>query len=121
MAHQLAPEVRDALGAVGRVAAALVGSEVLDEVATQALAEMRDALQLEAAALYLPKPGPHPALERFALCEGDGDHDMHVREQIVFDAESWQLTVRAGTPLVLREPASWLMDHPFDPPASAWM
>src|ERR1700750_898711 len=106
MTHQLAPEVRDALGAVGRVAGALVGSEALDEVATQALAEMRDALQLEAAALYLPKPGPHPALERFALCEAR-DSDMHVHEHIVFDAESWQLSVQAGTPLVLREPADW--------------
>jgi signal transduction histidine kinase len=120
MAHQLAPEVRDALGAVGRVAGALVGSDAFEDVAAQALAEMRDALQLEAAALYLPKPGPHPALERFALCEAP-DMDLHVRSQIVFDAESWQLTVRAGTPLILREPAAWLMDHPFDPPASAWM
>src|ERR1700754_4781804 len=107
MTHGLAPDVRDALGAVGRVAAALVSSEGLDEVAIQALSEMRDALDLEAAALYLPQPGADHVLERSAHGSAD-ESGIHVHERIPFDNESWSLTVQSGSPLVLRESASWL-------------
>src|SRR5687768_14131413 len=63
-AHHLEPALRVGLGTLSRVAGALVGPGGLAELALAALEEMRGALDLEAAALYLPAGADAHALER---------------------------------------------------------
>jgi signal transduction histidine kinase len=110
----LAPEVLTGLGAVSRVSRALVGTGDLAELAGAALAEMRDALGLDAAAFYLPDADGQPVLRRYV---GEGS----AAAELAFDAEAWRLAVTGGAPIVLREPASWLVANPFSPPAADWL
>ncbi len=63
----LTAEVRSGLGAVGRIARALVSAVTLPELAEGALEAMRDALSLEVAALYVPPSDARPVLERLAV------------------------------------------------------
>jgi signal transduction histidine kinase len=107
----------DVHGAVGRTARALVSAVTLPELAQGALEEMRDALGLAIAALYVP-PGDGPVLERVAVT---ASAPVRARERLVFDEEAWQLAVQGDAPLVLHDRGEWLMEHPFSPPADAWL
>jgi len=109
----IAPEVLSGLAAVSRVSRALVGTDELPVLAAAALGEMREALQLRQAALYLPDADGLPVLRRYA-----GDE---AAEELAFDAEAWRLAVTSGAPIVLREAAGWLVGNPFTPPAGHWM
>ena len=115
----LAPELREALGAVARVSRALVSSHAFDDLAREALGEMREALGLAVAALYLPEPG-RPALRRHSVSAAPGV-EAAPRAEVEFDAVAWRLAVDSATPLVFQEPAGWLGANPFDPPAEYWM
>jgi signal transduction histidine kinase len=119
-AHQPAPEVLAALGALGRVARALVGSGSLSHLAERALGEMRDALGLELVVLYLPRVGEEPSLQRYISSRGT-ETGMRARDEVAFEDEAWRLAVASGAPLVFREEASWLVPNPFEPPAQSWL
>jgi signal transduction histidine kinase len=108
----IAPEVLNGLAAVSRVSRALVGTDELPVLAGAALAEMREALHLHDAALYLPDADGHPVLRRYV---------GSCAEELSFDEEAWRLAVAGGAPIVLREPASWLVENPFAPPATNWV
>jgi signal transduction histidine kinase len=107
----------DVHGAVGRTARALVSAVTLPELAQGALEEMRDALGLLVAALYVP-PGDGPVLERVAVT---ASAPIRASDRLVFDEEAWQLAVQGDAPLVLHDRGDWLMEHPFAPPADAWL
>ena len=64
-------------------------------------------------ALDLPDADGHPVLRRYV---GGG-----AAEELSFDPEAWQLAIASGSPIVLREPATWLVANPFTPPASDWV
>ena len=102
-----------AASAVSRVSRALVGTGELPVLAAAALEEMRDALDLRLAALYLPDADGLPVLRRYV---GDG-----AAEELSFDEEAWRLAIAGGAPIVLREAASWLVENPFSPPANDWV
>ena len=114
-----APEVLAGLGALARVSRALVGTGSLAELAKRALAEMRAALDLDLAVLYLPVPG-EPGLERF-VSSAAAEADVTAREELRYEPEAWRLAVTSGMPIVLREPATWLGPNPFVPPAHDWL
>jgi two-component sensor histidine kinase len=115
-----APEVLAGLGAVARVSRALVGTGSLAELAKRALGEMRAALDLDLAVLYLPAPGGEPALERLVSSAGAGA-SVRARDELRYEPEAWRLAVLSGMPIVLREPAGWLGPNPFTPPARDWL
>jgi signal transduction histidine kinase len=119
LAGQLPPELRGALAAVAGVARALVGGGSFDELAAEALTRLREALDVELAALYVPVAGAS-ALRCHATAAAP-DAAWRARESVRFDAEAWDLAVRSGAPLVFREQASWLHANPFEPPADAWL
>src|SRR5262249_14385444 len=114
LSEEVAPEVLASLGALSRVSRALAGADELAELAEGALEEMSAALQLQAAALYLPDADGHPVLRRYVGQDA-------VRAELSFDEEAWRLAVAGGAPIVLREPASWLGENPFEPPAEDWL
>ena len=109
----IAPEVLSGLAAVSRVSRALVGAEELPVLAAAALEEMREALRLQEIALYLPDADGHPVLRRYVGSDA--------AEELSFDPEAWQLAIASGSPIVLREPATWLVANPFTPPANDWV
>ena len=81
-------------------------------LAAAALEEMREALRLQDAALYLP--------------DADGTRccaatSARPAQELSFDEEAWRLAVASGAPIVLREAASWLVENPFTPPATNWV
>ena len=118
--HRPEHEVLAALGAINRVARALVGSGSLAELAERALSEMRDAMDLELVVLYLPGTGERPSLTRFVTSAG-GTAPVRARDEISFEDEAWQLAIASGAPLLFREEASWLVLNPFEPPAKSWL
>ena len=109
----IAPEVLSGLAAVSRVSRALVGTDELPVLAAAALEEMREALRLHEIALYLPDADGHPVLRRYV--------GSAAAEELSFDPEAWQLAIASGSPIVLREPATWLVANPFTPPANDWV
>jgi signal transduction histidine kinase len=109
-----------ALGALGRVARALVGTGSLNQLAEEALDEMRDGLGLELVALYLPRFGEAATLQRHITSAGE-HAGTRARDELAFDDEAWQLATMSGAPLVFREEASWLVANPFVPPAASWL
>jgi signal transduction histidine kinase len=109
-----------ALGALGRVARALVGTGSLNQLAERALDEMRDGLGLELVVLYLPRFAEAATLQRYITSAGE-DTSMRARDGVAFDDEAWQLAAMSGAPLVFREEASWLVANPFVPPAGSWL
>jgi signal transduction histidine kinase len=117
---RLAPDVAAGLGAIGRVAAALVSASSLQELAEQGLAEMRDALHMEVASLYLPDGRGRPLLHRHVTAAG-GDSALQAAAEVVFDEEAWRLAVAGGAPLVFHEEGSWLVANPFRPTATSWL
>jgi signal transduction histidine kinase len=120
LARQLPPDVLAGLGAIGRVARALVGAGPLPELSDQALAELREALELEIAVLYLPAESGRPALVRY-VTSAAGESAVDAHPEVSFDEEAWRLAVASGVPLVFHEQASWLVANPFEPPASSWL
>src|SRR5690349_1021255 len=72
---------------------------------------MRAALGLDRAVLYLPDADGQPVLRRAV---GDAAAD-----ELSFDEEAWALAT--GAPIILREPAGWLVANPFAPPAHDWV
>lgn len=120
LARQLSPPVLAALGAIGRVARALVVGGPLPELSSRALAELREALALEIAVLYLPAESARPALVRY-VTSAAGDSAVEANAEISFDEEAWRLAVAGGVPLLFHEEAGWLVDNPFDPPAGSWL
>ena len=111
LADRLQPEVLAGLAAVSRVSRALVGTGDLPVLAGAALDAMREALGLDRAALYLPDADGQPVLRRYV-----GDD---AAPELSFDEEAWRLV--SGAPIVLREPAGWLVANPFTPPARNWV
>ena len=120
LSGRLAPEVIAGLGALARVSRALVGTGSLAELAKRALEEMRDALDLDLAVLYLPAPDGGPSLARFVASAAAGARIV-AREELRYEPEAWRLAVASGMPIVLREPAGWLGPNPFTPPATHWI
>jgi signal transduction histidine kinase len=108
----IAPEVLSGLAAISRVSRALVGTDELPVLAGAALEEMREALRLQDIALYLPDADGLPTLRRYI---------GNSAPALAFDEEAWQLAIAGGAPIVLREPASWLVENPFTPPARDWL
>jgi signal transduction histidine kinase len=117
---RLAPEVVAGLGALARVSRAVVGTGSLAELATGALREMREALGLELAALYLPAADGGAALARFVVSAA-ADAQVVARDELRYEPEAWRLAVASGMPVVLREEAGWLGPNPFAPPARDWL
>src|SRR5271155_5867511 len=117
---RVAPDVFAGLGAIGRVAGALVSASSLQELAEQGLAEMRDALDLEVVTLYLPDAQGRPLLHLQGTAAG-GDYEVQVAREVVFDEEAWRLAVAGGVPLIFHEEGSWLVANPFQPAASSWL
>ena len=111
LADRLQPEVLAGLAALSRVSRALVGTGELPVLAGAALDEMREALRLDRAVLYLPDADGQPVLRRYV-----GDE---AAPELSFDEEAWRLV--SGAPIVLREPAGWLVANPFTPPARDWV
>ncbi len=114
LSHEVPRDVLAGLGALSRVSRALVGTGDLATLASRALEEMCAALDLAAAALYLPDADGQPVLRRYVA-------DADVRPQLAFDEEAWALAVASGAPIVLREAATWLVENPFEPPAEDWL
>ena len=114
LSQEIPRDVLAGLGALSRVSRALVGTGELAALAARALEEMCAALDLETAALYLPDADGQPVLRRYVA-------DTPVRDELAFDEEAWALAVASGAPIVLRDPASWLVENPFEPPAEDWL
>ena len=108
-----------ALGALGRVARALVGTGNLGRLAERALDEMRGGLGLELVALYLPRFAEEATLQRYVTSAGETT--IIARDDVAFDDEAWRLATMSGAPLLFREEASWLVANPFEPPAESWL
>jgi len=120
MVGRVAPEVFAGLGALARVSRALVGTGSLAELAERALGEMRAALDLELAVLYLPSPADDgPCLDRF-VCSAAAGTALSARDELRYEPEAWRLAVASGMPIVLREEAGWLGQNPFTPAAHDW-
>ena len=113
------PRALAALGALGRVARALVGTGSLGHLAERALDEMREALALDVVVLYLPRLD-RPSLQRFITSAGESA-GFRPRDDVAFDDEAWGLAVASGAPIVFREEASWLVSNPFLPAAQSWL
>ena len=120
LAQELPPEVLAGLGAISRVSRALTGTGTLAELAYGALEEMRDGLDLDLAALYLPDPTARTTLSRYVASSAEWV-ETAAREELAFDEEAWRLAIGSGLPLVFHEPASWLVANPFEPAASSWL
>ncbi len=116
---RVAPEVFAGLGALARVSRALVGTGSLAELAERALGEMRAALDLELAVLYLPAGDGASSMDRF-VCSAAAGTALAARAELRYDPEAWRLAVASGMPIVLREEAGWLGPNPFAPPAHDW-
>ena len=86
------PAVLASLAAVSRVSRALVAPDELPVLGAAALEEMREALHLDRAVLYLPDADGQPVLRRFV-----GDQ---AAAELSFDEEAWRLAT--GAPIVLR-------------------
>jgi signal transduction histidine kinase len=120
LAGRLPPEVAAGLGALSRVARALNAPGTLEELGAHALEEMRSALGLATAVLYLPDSGGRPVLRRYLenIPEGSG---VVTREELVFEEEAWSLAVTGAHPLVFQESGSWVVANPFEPKARHWL
>jgi signal transduction histidine kinase len=114
------PRALAALGALGRVARALVGTGSLGHLAERALDEMREALALDVVVLYLPRLEDRPSLQRFITSAGK-NAGFRPRDDVEFDDDAWGLAVASGAPIVFREEASWLVSNPFLPAAQSWL
>src|SRR4051794_25259249 len=120
LAGRLPPEVAAGLGAISRVARALNGPGALEDLAAHALTEMRSALGLAAAVLYLPDARGRPVLRRY-LEDVPEESGLATREELVFEEEAWSLAVTGAHPLVFQETGGWVVANPFEPQARHWL
>jgi signal transduction histidine kinase len=120
LATRLPQDVREALGALSRVARALVGPGTFEELAGRALDEMHRGLGLEVAALYLPDRREGPVLRRFVHAASP-DSTRNVQHELTLEPEAWRLAVQSPAPLVFFAEGSALMDSPFDPVPESWL
>ena len=102
---------RRARGRLTRLAGAGRDGRAARARPSAALDEMREALTLDRAVLYLPDADGQPVLRRYVGDEAE--------PELSFDEEAWRLV--SGAPIVLREPAGWLVANPFTPPARDWV
>jgi signal transduction histidine kinase len=119
-AHGLPAEVLAGLAAVGRVSRALVGAGTLSELSERALGEMREALDLDVAVLYLPAAEGVHKLRRY-VTSTSATTATWALDEVSFDEEAWGLAVASGLPLLFHEQGSWLGANPFAPPALSWL
>jgi signal transduction histidine kinase len=120
LATRLPGDVREALGALSRVARALVGHGTFEELAGRALDEMQRGLGLEVAALYLPDRRGGPVLRRFVHAASP-DSQRRVQHELTLEPEAWRLAVQSPAPLVFFAEGSALVDSPFDPVPDSWL
>lgn len=120
LATRLPRDVREALGALSRVARALVGPGTLEELAGRALDEMHRGLSLEVTALYIPDRPEGPILRRFVHTAAP-ESTRHVRQELTLEREAWQLAMRTGAPLVFLEEGGALIPCPFEPLPECWL
>ena len=113
------PELVTGLNAVSHVARALVAGGTFEELASRAVAEVVEALDLAVAALYLPHPAGEPTLHRAVVASREEGRRAH--DQLSFDPDAWHFAIAGGAPLVFGEPASWLVANPFVPAAPSWL
>jgi len=120
LATRLPRDVREALGALSRVARALVGPGTFEELAGRALDEMQRGLGLEVAVLYLPDRREGPILRRFVHAASP-DSQRRVQHELTLEPEAWRLAVQSPAPLVFFAEGGALMDSPFDPVPESWL
>jgi signal transduction histidine kinase len=120
LATRLPRDVREALGALSRVARALVGPGTFEELAGRALDEMQRGLGLEVAVLYLPDRREGPILRRFVHAASP-DSERRVQHELTLEPEAWRLAVQSPAPLVFFAEGGALMDSPFDPVPESWL
>lgn len=108
------------LASVARVARALVRAGGPSELSNDAMVEIRAALDLDQAALYLADGGA----SRVLRCVGRwpaSDSRVDVAEVVSLDPAAWRFVAVSGGPLVFRERTGWVMENPFRPPADHWV
>lgn len=108
------------LRTIAHVAGALVGRGTLVELGERALVAMREALALDAAVLYVADVADRPLLARYVASFASGV-ERRAADELAFDPEAWSLVIAGGRPVVFQEPAAWLVEHPFEPPADSWL
>jgi signal transduction histidine kinase len=110
----------DALASVARVARVLVDIRGLPELGDDAMAEIREALGLEVAALYLAD-GTGSRVLRCLGKQVAPDSCVNVTETVSLDPEAWRFVATSGGPLVFREATATILDNPFEPAADHWL
>jgi signal transduction histidine kinase len=120
LATRLPHDVREALGALSRVARALVGPGTFEELAGRALDEMHRGLGLEVAALYLPDRREGPVLRRFVY-SASPESTRGVQHELTLEPEAWRLAVQSPAPLVFFAEGSALVASPFEPVPESWL
>jgi signal transduction histidine kinase len=120
LANRLPHDVREALGALSRVARALVGPGTFEELAGRALDEMHRGLGLEVAALYLPDRREGPVLRRFVY-SASPESTRGVQHELTLEPEAWRLAVQSPAPLVFFAEGSALVASPFEPVPESWL
>jgi hypothetical protein len=78
------------------------------------------SIELEVAALYLPSRDAQLAFELFAVAAATSATREPVA-RVVLDDAAWQMAVHGAAPLVICGHGGWLMEHPFNPPATRWL
>ena len=78
------------------------------------------SIELEVAALYLPTRDAQLVFELFAVAAATSARHEPVA-RVVLDDAAWRLAVTGVAPLVICGDGGWLMEHPFDPPATKWL
>lgn len=114
------PGELDSLAGVARVARALVGIGGLQELGRDAMVEIREALELEAAALYVagdPGSGTLRCIERRTTARSL----VEIEDVVSLDAAAWAFLAASGGPLVFRESTAMVMQNPFRPPLDDWV
>ncbi len=114
------PDAFEGLGAVARVARTAVSVTNFDELARRTLKEICGSLRLDIAALYLPDPTGRATLLQSAVVS-EPAVDILAARALEFDDEAWRMVTTAPTPLIFRESASWLVEHPFVPARADWL
>jgi hypothetical protein len=78
------------------------------------------SVELEVAALYLPAKDAKLVFELFAVAAStSAAHEPVAR--VALDDAAWRLALHGVAPLVICGDGRWLMEHPFNPPATKWM
>ncbi|HVM29666.1 MAG TPA: ATP-binding protein [Candidatus Limnocylindrales bacterium] len=110
----------DALAGVARVARALVGAGGLSALSNDAMVEIRDALGLDMAALYLTDQSMPRVLRLVGRWPLPGS-TVDVAGTLGLDAGAWRFLAASAGPLVFRERTGWVMASPFEPAVDNWV